>query len=90
MVRFPAAVRDLSLLQSIQTVSEAHPASYPVGTRDSLSEAKQPGSETDHPFPLCDEVKNERIFISTTSYAFTTYTVHFLMPNIVDNTSYIN
>jgi hypothetical protein len=30
-VRFPAEARDLSLLDSIQTASEAHPTSYPLG-----------------------------------------------------------
>jgi hypothetical protein len=29
----PAGARDFSLLHSIQTSAEAHPASYPMGTR---------------------------------------------------------
>jgi hypothetical protein len=30
-VRFPAVVRDFSVLHSVQTVSDTHSASYPVG-----------------------------------------------------------
>jgi hypothetical protein len=31
-VRFPAGARDFSLLHSVETGSDAHPASYPMGT----------------------------------------------------------
>jgi hypothetical protein len=33
-VRFAAEIRDISLPHSVQTSSEAHPASYPMGTGD--------------------------------------------------------
>jgi hypothetical protein len=32
--RFPTEVRDFSLLHCVQTGSGAHPATYPIGTRD--------------------------------------------------------
>jgi hypothetical protein len=35
-VQFPAEVRDFSPLRSVQTGSEAHPASYSMGTQDSF------------------------------------------------------
>jgi hypothetical protein len=40
-LRFPAAARDFSLLHGVQTGSEAHPASYPMGAGGSF-----PGSKT--------------------------------------------
>jgi hypothetical protein len=39
--RFPAGVRDFSLLHSFQTGSEAQPSSYPMGTGGGLSLVKQ-------------------------------------------------
>jgi hypothetical protein len=47
-VRFPARARDISLLHSVHTSSEAHPASYPVGTGGSFTGVKRPGREADH------------------------------------------
>jgi hypothetical protein len=35
-VRFPAGAGNFSLHHSVQTDFEAHPASYPVGTRGSI------------------------------------------------------
>lgn len=85
LVRFPAEVRDLSLLQSIQTGFWAHLASYPVGTKGSFSEAKLPGCEADYPFPLCAEVKNDRISISTPPFIHDKHShkqlCHCLEPN---------
>jgi hypothetical protein len=40
VVRFPAGERDFSLLHSVETDSEAHPASYPMVTDGYLLELK--------------------------------------------------
>jgi hypothetical protein len=39
-VRYPIGVRDFSILHSVQTGSEAHPASYPMGTWSSFLKDK--------------------------------------------------
>jgi hypothetical protein len=50
---------NFSLYRHVQNGSGAHPASYPVGTRVSLSlGVKQVGYETDHSPPSSAEVKN--------------------------------
>jgi len=41
----------------LQTGSEAHPASYPIGTRGLSLGVKRPGSEADHSPPSSAEVK---------------------------------
>jgi hypothetical protein len=46
------------LRHSVQTVSEAHPAPYPVSTGVSFPGVKQPGRETDHLPPFSAEVTN--------------------------------
>jgi hypothetical protein len=44
----------------VQTSSEAHPASHPMGTGGSFPRGKtQPGREADHSPPSSAEVKNE-------------------------------
>jgi hypothetical protein len=43
-VRFPAGATDFSLLHSVLTGHEAHPASYPMGTGDSFSGSKATGT----------------------------------------------
>jgi hypothetical protein len=43
-VRFPAGAKDLSLHHRIQNGSEAHPASYPTGTRGSFPGGKAAGA----------------------------------------------
>jgi hypothetical protein len=43
-VRFPAAAKDFSLLHSVQTVSGAHPAACPIGTRGSFLWGKAVGA----------------------------------------------
>jgi hypothetical protein len=53
-VRFPAGARHFSPLHSIQTGSEAHPASSPSGAEGSF-----PGGKADHSPPFTAEVKNE-------------------------------
>jgi hypothetical protein len=49
-VRFPSEAGNFSLRHHVQTGSEAHPASYPVGV-------KRPGREVDHSPPSSAEVK---------------------------------
>jgi hypothetical protein len=44
----PGGARDFSLLHSIQTGSRAHPASYPMDTRDSFHGVKRLRREADH------------------------------------------
>jgi hypothetical protein len=52
-VQFPAGAGNFSLHHCIQNSSGAHPASYPVGTRDFL-----PGGEADHSPPSSATFKN--------------------------------
>jgi hypothetical protein len=47
-VRFPAEAKYSSLLHTVQTGSEAHAASYPMGTGDSSSGIRRPESEAAH------------------------------------------
>jgi hypothetical protein len=44
MVRFPAVAGDFSLHHRVQNGSEAHPASYPTGTRSSFPGGKAAGA----------------------------------------------
>jgi hypothetical protein len=55
-VRVPLGSR-IPLLHVVQTGSEAHLASYPMGTRGSPPGVKQPGREADHSPPTSAEVK---------------------------------
>jgi hypothetical protein len=50
--------RDISLLYSVQTGSEAHPASYPMGTGTNFKGVKRPERKADHSHPSSAEVKN--------------------------------
>jgi hypothetical protein len=43
-VRFPAGAGNISLHHRVQNGSEAHPASYPMGTRSSLPGGKEAGA----------------------------------------------
>jgi hypothetical protein len=58
-VRFPAEVRDFSLICSIQTGSEGHAASHPMVTGDAFPEI-----EADHSSPNSAELKNMWIYTS--------------------------
>jgi hypothetical protein len=49
---------DFSLLHSVQTVSGAHPASYPTGTVGSFLGGKSAEREADHSPPSSAEAKN--------------------------------
>jgi hypothetical protein len=54
----------------VQTASGAHPASYPMGTRDLYLGVKRPGREADHSPSSIAEVKNAWSYTSAPSYAF--------------------
>jgi len=56
-VQFPVEAGNFSLHHCVQNGSEAHPASYPVGTRGSFPGVKQPGHEADHSPPTSAKVK---------------------------------
>jgi hypothetical protein len=43
-VRFPAGALNFSLYHRVQNGSEAHPASYPMGKRDSFPGGKAAGA----------------------------------------------
>jgi hypothetical protein len=68
-VRFPAEARDF-FYSSVQTGSEAHPASYPVGTGGSFLGIKPPGREADRPPVSGVEVKNTWIYTFSPPYVF--------------------
>jgi hypothetical protein len=54
----------------VQIGSGAHPASYPMGTRDSFPGVKQQVREADHSPPASAKVKKMWIYTSTPQYAF--------------------
>jgi hypothetical protein len=54
-VRSPAEEKDFSSSLCVQTGSEAHPVSYPMGTGGKA----WPGRDADHSPLFSDEVKNE-------------------------------
>jgi hypothetical protein len=67
----PGRSRDFSLHRCVQIGSGAHPTSYPVNTKGSVSRIKLLGSATDHS-PLNSalenaEIKNAWSYISTPS-----------------------
>jgi hypothetical protein len=53
----------------VQNSSEAHPASYPVGTGSSFPGSKaRPGRDADHSSPSNAEVKNEQELYSSPTW----------------------
>jgi hypothetical protein len=59
-VRFPAGAKDFSCSLCVQTGSEAHPSSCPMGTGGPSPGVKaRPGRDADHSPPSSDEVENE-------------------------------
>jgi hypothetical protein len=69
MVRFSAGARDFPL-HSVKTVSEAYPASYPMGTVGISSGVKRQVHEADHLPSSSAEVKNTWFYLSIPPYAF--------------------
>jgi hypothetical protein len=55
--RFLAGAGNISFHHRVEYGCGAHPASYPVGTRDSFPGVKRPGREADHSLPSSAEVK---------------------------------
>jgi hypothetical protein len=65
--------QEFSLLYVVQTHSEAHPASYPMGTVDSFPHGvKRQGREADHSPPSSAEVKKTWVYTSAPPYVFMT------------------
>jgi hypothetical protein len=59
-VRSPAGAKDFSSSLCVKTSSEAHPPSYPMGTRGPFLRGKtRPGRDSDLSPPSSAEVKNE-------------------------------
>jgi hypothetical protein len=59
-VRFSAEAKDFSSDVCVQTGSEAHPASCPMGTGGPFPGGKaRPGRDADHSPPSSAEVENE-------------------------------
>ena len=54
----PGRGKTFSVLQIVQMLPRAHPASFSVRT-DSFLVVKQPIHEFNHPIPFCVEVNNE-------------------------------
>jgi hypothetical protein len=62
--------QEFALLHVVQTGSEAHPTSYPMGTGDSFPRVKRPGCEADHSPPTNAEVKKTWTYTSTPPYNY--------------------
>jgi hypothetical protein len=78
-------VARLSLLQSVQTGSGAHPASYPIGTGDSFPGVKRPGREADYSLPTRADVKTTWIYTSTPLNSLSTGTTLPLYLRVFEN-----
>jgi hypothetical protein len=63
-VRIPVELKDLPLLQNIETISKAHPASYSVGTGVASTAIKRPGRDVNNSPISNAEVKNRWSYIS--------------------------
>jgi hypothetical protein len=62
--------RDFSLRHRVQTGSEAHQVSYPMGTTNSFPGIKRPGCEANHSPPTSVEFKNAWSYTSTLPHVF--------------------
>jgi hypothetical protein len=70
-IRVMVREQEFSLHHVVQTGSEAHPASYPMGTGGSFhGGVKRPGIEADHSPPASADVKKTWIYTPTPTYAF--------------------
>jgi hypothetical protein len=59
-----------SFCYRVQSGSEAHPAAYPICTKDSFPGVKKSEREVEHSLPSSAEVKNEWSYSSTIPYIF--------------------
>jgi hypothetical protein len=62
-IRFPARARNVSLLHSVHTGSEVHPASYPMRTDGSFQRVKQPKHGPHRSLPSSAQVKNMELYV---------------------------
>jgi hypothetical protein len=62
-VLFPAGKRDFSFFCIVQTASEAHPSSCPMGTGSCFLWIKRSERETDHVSPSSAEVKMVELYL---------------------------
>jgi hypothetical protein len=69
-VRFPAWAGKFSLHHHVQTVSGAHPTSYPMSTWAFSLGVKWPGRKADYSPPSSAEAKNAWSYASTPQYVF--------------------
>jgi hypothetical protein len=67
----PGRGKHFFLLRVVQTGSEVHATSYPVGTGGSFPGVKRSGCEPDHTPPDSAEVKKTWIYTSTPPFTFT-------------------
>jgi hypothetical protein len=67
-VRFPAVARNFCIRHRVQTGSEAHTVSYPLGTRGSFPVVKRPVLEVDQLPTSSTKVKNARSYASDYPY----------------------
>jgi hypothetical protein len=59
VIRSPTEAKDSSSILLVQTSSEAHPASYPIGTGDPFPVGNvRAGPDTGHSHPSSEDVKN--------------------------------
>jgi hypothetical protein len=69
-VRFLVGAGNFSLHHRVRNGSEAHPVSYPIGTRGCCLGGESAGCEADHSPPSSAEVKNVWSYTSTPQYVF--------------------
>jgi hypothetical protein len=62
--------QELSLLHNFQTGSEAHVASYAMGTGDSFSDGKEPCREAHYSPQTSADIKKKWIYVSTSPHVF--------------------
>jgi len=67
---FRAGAENLSLDHRVQNGSDAHPASYPMGTGGSFPGGKRSEREAGHLPPSSAEVKNAWSYTDTHPYVF--------------------
>jgi hypothetical protein len=70
LLKFLLYLRKLPLLHIVHTLPEAHPASSPMGIRDSSLGVKRLGREADHSPPTSAEVKDCGAIHPLPPYAF--------------------
>jgi hypothetical protein len=87
-VRSVAEAKDFSSSLCVQTSSEAHQASYPVGTGVLSGGKARPGRDADHLPHLVPRSRMSRIYTHLTHGACMTWRDSFILPliNLTNNT----